>query len=55
MLILIVVQAVSEAQELNMNDLIGLLVLCSALFFVIVAGALGLGIGHIILVWCGVL
>ena len=43
------------AQELNMNDLIGILALCSALFFVIVAGALGLGIGHIILVWCGVL
>jgi hypothetical protein len=38
-----------------MDDLIGLLVLCSALFFVIVAVALGLGIGHIILVWCGVL
>ena len=38
-----------------MNDLISLLVLVSALFFVIVAGALGLGIGHIILVWCGVL
>ena len=55
MLILIVVQAVLAAQELNMDDLIGLLVLCSALFFVIVAGALGLGIGHIILVWCGVL
>jgi hypothetical protein len=50
-----VVQAVLAAQELNMDDLIGLLVLCSALFFVIVAVALGLGIGHIILVWCGVL
>lgn len=41
--------------ELNMDDLIGILTLCSALFFVIVAGALGIGIGHIILVWCGVL
>lgn len=38
-----------------MDDLIGLLVLCSALFFVIVATALGLGIGHAILVYFGVL
>ena len=43
------------AQELNMDDLIGLLALCSALFFVIVAGALGIGLGRIIFVWCGVL
>lgn len=38
-----------------MDDLIGLLVLCSALFFVIVAVALGIGIGHAILVYFGVL
>lgn len=41
--------------ELNMDDLIGLLVTVSAIFFFIVAVALGIGIGHIILVWCGVL
>lgn len=35
-----------------MNDLISLLVVCSAIFFVIVTSALGLGT---ILVWCGVL
>lgn len=38
-----------------MDDLISLLVLVSAIFIFIVTGALGLGIGHIILVWCGVL
>lgn len=38
-----------------MDDLISLLVLCSALFFVIVAGALGIGIGYAILVYFGVL
>ena len=38
-----------------MDDLIGVLAVASAIFVVLVSGALGIGIGHIILVWCGVL
>lgn len=55
MLILIVVQAVLAAQELNMDDLISLLVMVSAIFIFIVTGALGIGIGRVILVYFGVL
>jgi hypothetical protein len=50
-----VVQAVLAVLELNMDDLISLLVLCSAIFFFIVMSALGIGIGRVILVYFGVL
>lgn len=49
------VQAVLAAQELNMDDLISLLVLVTAIFVFLVTGALGIGIGHAILVYFGVL
>ena len=38
-----------------MNDLIGLLAMASAFFIMLVTGALGIGIGHAILVYFGVL
>ena len=45
------------AQELNMNidDLIGAILRSISVFFALVLGALGIGVGHIIFVWCGVL
>ena len=42
-------------QELNMDDLIGLLAMASAVLIMLVTGALGIGIGHAILVYFGVL
>lgn len=52
-----VAQAVLAAQELNMNidDLIGAILRSISVFFALVLGALGIGVGHIIFVWCGVL
>lgn len=52
-----VVQAVLAAQELNMNidELIGAILRSISVFFALVLGALGIGVGHIIFVWCGVL
>lgn len=38
-----------------MDDLIGLFVVAMSVFVILVTGALGIGLGHIILVWCGVL
>lgn len=38
-----------------MDDLIGMFAIAFALFVMIVSGAAGIGIGRIILVWCGVL
>ena len=55
MLILIVAQAVLVAQELNMDDLIEISLIAISIFLVLVLGALGIGLGHIIFVWCGVL
>lgn len=38
-----------------MDDLIGLLAMASAVLIMLVTGALGIGIGHAILVYFGVL
>lgn len=38
-----------------MDDLIGLLVMVTAIFVFLVTGALGIGIGRVILVYFGVL
>ena len=45
------------AQEFNMNidELVGAILRSISYFFVLVLGALGIGVGHIIFVWCGVL
>ena len=49
------VQAVLAVQELNMDDLIEISLIAISIFLVLVLGALGIGLGHIIFVWCGVL
>ena len=38
-----------------MDDLISLFAIGFSVCVFIIAGAIGIGIGHIILVWCGVL
>lgn len=38
-----------------MEDLIEIFLIAISIFAVLVLGALGIGIGHIIFVWCGVL
>lgn len=45
------------ALELNMNidELAGSILRSISIFFALVLGALGIGVGHIIFVWCGVL
>ena len=45
------------ALELNMNidELAGSILRSISVFFALVLGALGIGVGHIIFVWCGVL
>lgn len=40
---------------MNKEVLTEISLIAISIFLVIVLGALGLGIGHIILVWCGVL
>lgn len=43
------------AQELNVDDLIEMSLVAISIFLVLVLGALGIGLGHIIFVWRGVL
>lgn len=43
------------ALEFNMDDLISLLAMASVVLIMLVTGALGIGIGHAILVYFGVL
>lgn len=43
------------AQELNVDYLIAISLIAISIFLVLVLGALGIGFGHIIFVWCGVL
>lgn len=38
-----------------MEDLTEMLLIAISIFLVLVFGALGIGIGHVIFVWCGVL
>lgn len=40
---------------MDKDDLIEISLIAISIFLVLLAGALGLGIGHIIFVWCGVL
>ena len=45
-----------EIQEFrNMDDLIEMSLIAISIFLMLVLGALGIGLGHIIFVWCGVL
>ena len=42
-------------QGLNVDYLIAISLIAISIFFVLVLCALGIGVGHIIFVWCGVL
>ena len=50
-------QVALAVQELNMNidELVGAILRSISYFFALVLVALGIGVGHIIFVWCGVL
>ena len=41
--------------NMNIDELVGSILRSISVFFALVFGALGIGVGHIIFVWCGVL